>query len=230
MKKRGRPQQLNLQVSDDVTRILDYLYLSAKGVSEDLASLDNLGVGHIVNCTCDVPNHFSKEAGDRWRKLSSPSCASPKSRGDRFVIGGNRTVEYFRVAVVDTVSADVLSFFEEACEFIERARKANSNVLVHCTMGMSRSSTVVIAYLMKVKGMRLSEAMAFTKDRRPVASPNTGFMSQLIDFEVSLYGSSTIDLELYSNDRFGDVDAFAIDPMDVDEEKKADESKARRHK
>ena len=156
------------------------------------------------------------------KKLSSPSCASPKGRGSsrRNIIGGNRTVEYFRVSVVDTVTSDVRSFFDEACEFIEVARKANSNILVHCTMGMSRSSTIVIAYLMKFKGMRLSEAMAFTKDRRPVASPNTGFMSQLIEYEVELFGSPTIDLELYTQDRFGEVETFAIEYMDVDEEKK----------
>jgi len=229
--RRGRPQQLNLHVSEDVTRILDHLYLSAKGVSEDLSALDNLGVGYIVNCTCDVPNHFSKEslaaAEDdelRWKQgFSSPSSAasSPKrgSNGSsRYVIGATRTVDYFRVAVVDTVTADVKHFFEDACEFIEAAREKGSSVLVHCTMGMSRSSTIVIAYLMKVKGMRLSEAMAYTKNKRPVASPNAGFMSQLIQYEISLFGAPTVDLDAYSQDRFAQVEAFAI----AEEEKKGD--------
>ena len=70
---------------------------------------------------------------------------------------------------------DVRSFFDEACEFIEVARKANSNILVHCTMGMSRSSTIVIAYLMKFKGMRLSEAMAFYQGQEVRRIPEYGF-------------------------------------------------------
>ncbi len=38
-----------------------------------------------------------------------------------------------------------------------------NNVLVHCQMGISRSSSLVIAFLMKEYGMKYEEAKIFTK-------------------------------------------------------------------
>ncbi len=77
-------------------------------------------------------------------------------------------------------------------------------------MGMSRSCTIVLAYLMKHEGMTLAKALIHTKERRPVVSPNPGFMKQLIDYEKQIYnGKGTINLEKYTSDRFGDVVDYA---------------------
>lgn len=50
-----------------------------------------------------------------------------------------------------------------------------TNVLVHCQMGMSRSSSLVIAFLMKEYGMSYAKAKKYTKDRREIVQPNEGF-------------------------------------------------------
>lgn len=50
-----------------------------------------------------------------------------------------------------------------------------TNVLVHCQMGMSRSSSLVIAFLMKEYGMSYAKARKFTKDKREIVQPNEGF-------------------------------------------------------
>lgn len=51
-------------------------------------------------------------------------------------------------------------------EFIENARKGGGRVLVHCRVGVSRSASVVIAYLMKYGGMDLVTAYLVTRSRR----------------------------------------------------------------
>lgn len=51
------------------------------------------------------------------------------------------------------------------------------------------SVTVVVAYLMKKHGMSVSEALKHVKSKRPIASPNSGFMLQLQNFEKSLRGT-----------------------------------------
>lgn len=56
--------------------------------------------------------------------------------------------------------------------------------------------------------MRLRDALAYVRERRPRASPNQGFMAQLLELEASLHADGvSIDIGRYSADRFGDVRA-----------------------
>lgn len=50
---------------------------------------------------------------------------------------------------------------------------------MHCKMGVSRSSSTVIAYAMKQQRWPLDVAMAYVRDRRSIVKPNDGFMKQL---------------------------------------------------
>jgi len=52
-------------------------------------------------------------------------------------------------------------------------------VLVHCLAGKSRSATIVIAYLMVVNNWTCDMAYKFLVAKRPVISPNLGFMGAL---------------------------------------------------
>ncbi len=51
--------------------------------------------------------------------------------------------------------------------------------------GVSRSVTLVVAYLMTVTSLGWDEALAAVKVARPCASPNMGFQNQLQEFESS---------------------------------------------
>ena len=64
---------------------------------------------------------------------------------------------------------------------------SNGKVLVHCQAGISRSSTIVIAYLMKKKGISLETAFRETKKIRSIVEPNILFYSQLYEFESELH-------------------------------------------
>ncbi len=52
------------------------------------------------------------------------------------------------ISAEDMPAFDLSRFFDRIIDFIETARK-ETNVLVHCFAGVSRSATAVIAYLMK---------------------------------------------------------------------------------
>jgi hypothetical protein len=56
-------------------------------------------------------------------------------------------------------------------------------VLVHCVRGVSRSAAVVTAYLICKLKMSYEKAEKQLRSKRPQASPNTGFMLQLINFD-----------------------------------------------
>lgn len=59
-------------------------------------------------------------------------------------------------------------------------------VLVHCFLGRSRSATIVLAYLMARRQMRLADALSFLRAIRPQIEPNRGFVRQLEAYEQQL--------------------------------------------
>ncbi|XP_075162342.1 MAP kinase-specific phosphatase [Haematobia irritans] len=67
----------------------------------------------------------------------------------------------------------------EAFDFIESACSTNGRILVHCNAGVSRSASVVIAYLMKYHNMDFETAYSHVKSLRECIQPNDGFMKQL---------------------------------------------------
>lgn len=50
---------------------------------------------------------------------------------------------------------------------------------------MSRSVTLVVAYIMTVTGLGWQEALAAVRVARPCAGPNLGFQRQLQEFEAN---------------------------------------------
>lgn len=73
----------------------------------------------------------------------------------------------------------------------EEAHQAGVGLLIHCQAGVSRSATIVIAYLMKHTWMTMTDAYKFVKTRRPIISPNLNFMGQLLEFEEDLNNGIT---------------------------------------
>ena len=56
-------------------------------------------------------------------------------------------------------------------------------VFVHCGRGISRSATVVMAYLMQTRNLDVSAAFSMVASKRPCCYPNIGFQIQLHLFE-----------------------------------------------
>ena len=75
--------------------------------------------------------------------------------------------------------------------FADEARRSDANVLIHCQAGVSRSATIVVAYVMNHMKMTMDDAYKLVKDKRSVISPNLNFMGQLYEFEKKLASSAT---------------------------------------
>ena len=94
-------------------------------------------------------------------------------------------VEFLSLDLLDTPYARIDDALRMAITFIDGARARNGRVLVHCYAGISRSSTMVIGYLMEKQGMSFDEALAHVRRAWPRASPNTGFANQLEQIQRS---------------------------------------------
>jgi len=86
------------------------------------------------------------------------------------------------IEVDDAYDENIIKYFKECLLFMDGYDK----VFVHCAAGMSRSATIVIAYLMWKQKMSLNDAINFVKKKRPVISPNLNFMRQLQKFQELL--------------------------------------------
>eukprot|EP00746_Dinoflagellata_sp_MGD_P050747 gnl/MRDRNA2_/MRDRNA2_227059_c0_seq1.p1 gnl/MRDRNA2_/MRDRNA2_227059_c0~~gnl/MRDRNA2_/MRDRNA2_227059_c0_seq1.p1 ORF type:complete len:182 (-),score=34.04 gnl/MRDRNA2_/MRDRNA2_227059_c0_seq1:62-580(-) len=52
-------------------------------------------------------------------------------------------------------------------------------ILVHCASGVSRSASIVIAYLMREEGLSYATALESVRGIRSIVFPNSGFTQQL---------------------------------------------------
>ncbi|ORC89728.1 putative phopshatase [Trypanosoma theileri] len=101
------------------------------------------------------------------------------------------------VCAEDSPMYDISSHFVEMCVLIElvmfnrKKLSIDSTYLpaltVHCQMGVSRSTAIVLAYMMKRSQYSRDDALSMVKKVRAVANPNPGFQSQLSQWEKSGY-------------------------------------------
>uniref|UniRef100_A0A8C2X6S9 Protein-tyrosine-phosphatase n=1 Tax=Cyclopterus lumpus TaxID=8103 RepID=A0A8C2X6S9_CYCLU len=94
------------------------------------------------------------------------------------------------VPVQDQPHAPLRHYFDPVGERIHQNQTGRT--LVHCSAGRSRSPTLVIAYLMRFEGLSLRRAHEVVLDQRPFIRPNAGFWRQLMDYERTLFGRTTM--------------------------------------
>ena len=164
-----------LSSRSDIAHIDDHLFLSGVNAAEDKTVLETLGVTHIVNLT--GPKHGSTEP--RY----------PNKHPGEF--------NYHTLCLPDEPDTDLQSHFHEVHAFISGAINKGNNVLVHCEAGISRSATMVIAFLMMHRTLSLAEAYNQVKNAKDNIGPNNRFFEQLIAFEHELLGKNSITIQDY---------------------------------
>ena len=64
-----------------------------------------------------------------------------------------------QLPIKDDPSFDIRPYFDESAAFIDDAVRHSSRILVHCVAGVSRSATLVLAWMMLRKKFRLKQAI-----------------------------------------------------------------------
>lgn len=104
----------------------------------------------------------------------------------------DKSVNYKGVECYDHVSHPIDQHFEETYMFISQAKARNGRCYVHCVAGVSRSASIVIAYLMRANRWTLATALEHTRKLRPCINPNDAFMRQLANYEHQLLSDGII--------------------------------------
>lgn len=94
----------------------------------------------------------------------------------------------------DSIPDDIIP---EVTSFIYARIQAEKSVLVHCAVGMSRSVSLTMAYLIEYEGMSLAEAFGTVREGRTQAYPHENLLISLIE-----HYKLPFDTALVQNPRF----------------------------
>jgi protein-tyrosine phosphatase len=101
------------------------------------------------------------------------NCAADHS-ADYFKDQG---LEYKSYHLKDNVRENIECVFYDAIDFFEQVKSQKGRVYVHCVQGISRSCTIIIAYLIKTKAIRWEDGFDFMRSKRPIVNPNMSFIA-----------------------------------------------------
>ncbi|XP_035461065.1 serine/threonine/tyrosine-interacting-like protein 1 isoform X2 [Scophthalmus maximus] len=143
------------------------LYQGSASQASDFRIIKNLHITHVVNATANSPDAFPN------------------------------TLSYLRLRLSDDAQQDLVEALPLASRFINTALKAEpaGRVLVHCSLGRSRSSALTLAFLMEHRRWSLLHALRWMKERRACTAPNVNFLRQLLTYEETLFGSRLTSLD-----------------------------------
>jgi len=98
-------------------------------------------------------------------------------------------IEWHRLVIDDDKDEKISQYFFEVHNIINIALAENKNVIVHCAAGISRSSSLVIAYLMIENRWSYEAAYNYVKSKRSIINPNIGFVKQLkaLEYRLKMY-------------------------------------------
>ncbi|KAK9687245.1 tyrosine/serine/threonine protein phosphatase [Basidiobolus ranarum] len=154
--------------------ILPNLYLGSEQNAQDKDKLGQSNIHFILNVAQEVDSPFFTEGEtEAESNISLTPGSTPHALKYKKVNWSHNQ---------ERLSKD----FSELFAFIDQARITGSGVLVHCQCGISRSASLVIAYVMRTLHLSLNQAYAFVKVRSPSISPNLSLVYQLIELESSL--------------------------------------------
>ncbi len=147
--------------------IVPNLFLGGRLAAQNWEWLSANSIRTVVNVTADLSNYYEGEEG--------------------FV--------YHRIAIEDANGAEIGTHFEATTAAIRDQLEQGRAVLCHCREGLSRSPSIVVAFLMQTMNMPVEEALALVEQKNDMVRINKGFEAQLNQLNKQLFGQ---DSSLYN--------------------------------
>ncbi|XP_062330410.1 dual specificity protein phosphatase 13A-like [Osmerus eperlanus] len=149
---------------NQIDEVWPNVYIGNVAIAQNTTALRRLGITHVLNAA------HSKRG----------SIGNQRFYGNEFV--------YCGIPADDSTHFDLNVYFKPAADFIHKGLKTpDGKVLVHCIMGRSRSSSLVLAYLMLYHHIPLRHALQEVVQKRAVY-PNRNFLALLLDLDLQMRG------------------------------------------
>jgi protein-tyrosine phosphatase len=162
----------NIDIENEISQINSRIYITSRLAAQNLEKLKSKNIKYILAL---YEERIPKYVRNMYR---------------------DNNIEYVQILIEDSPFIDISEFFLYTNNFIKNSlKKKNGSVLVHCNMGVSRSCSIVLAYLLyKLYKMKkkypkdiiLFELLKRVREKRPICGPNGRFMEQLKRYEENL--------------------------------------------
>ncbi|CAF1427530.1 unnamed protein product [Rotaria magnacalcarata] len=143
--------------------IIPRLFLGDYRLAMDTTRLKKLGFTHILNAA----------EGRKFGQINTSATYYEEVE-----------IKYQGFSIIDHPTYKIEVHFDEAIQFLKEALNNKKNrVYVHCQQGISRSATLIIAYLLQTyEHISLLDAFQLVATRRRIW-PNEGFCRHLLQLE-----------------------------------------------
>eukprot|EP00756_Hemistasia_phaeocysticola_P066464 Hpha_TRINITY_DN9247_c0_g1::TRINITY_DN9247_c0_g1_i1::g.28617::m.28617 len=138
-----------------------------------------------LTCVYEVPDgmriYISGQTGVHLPALEAAEITRVINCCDRikFPAKGRLHTYYVAKDFFDTKATSLAPHLPPMLSILDQARVDRANVLVHCMVGASRSTSTVVAWLMSRLHLPYEEAYGAVRGARAVAKPNAAFAEQL---------------------------------------------------
>ncbi|CDU24541.1 related to protein tyrosine phosphatase PPS1 [Sporisorium scitamineum] len=192
------------------SRILPFLYLGNLDHASNVDMLGVLGITHLVSVgetALEPPAHISAKVNSsrkdhgrsRYQRASAKAALAEDPSTVPSCTYQSQGVTVLNVRNVSDDGIDSLrGTMREAVQFIEAVRLSGGKVLVHCRVGVSRSTTIVLAYVMAHLDLGLVESYLLVRSRRLniVIQPHLLFLWELRGWEMFLCRAKQAQIKL----------------------------------
>lgn len=163
-RQRAWSKVITLQ-NESYSEVYPSLFLGDYVISRNPTRLEELGVTHVVNCACGTEFNMVNTNEDYFHKSG---------------------IAFHGIPARDTWKFQLAPYFDDAVDFIDSALNSGGKVYVHCMSGVSRSSTIVLAFLILKRGMGLMKAVQTVRQKRKIM-PNDGFLKELVELNQKIF-------------------------------------------
>lgn len=140
----------------------------------------------------EIKKAINSKVGKRFRKIMGKDFRKY-----------DENLDFLQVPVDDIETEDISRYFVRVVKFIDTCTKNGRNVVVFCNKGLSRSPSMILAYLIWKYDIDYEEAKEIVLEERKRLKINRSFENQLIEWRI------------FTSFNFGFMAKKDVEPRDV---------------
>ncbi|KAL5495699.1 hypothetical protein ACEPAI_1163 [Sanghuangporus weigelae] len=195
----GTEADADADADSGAVEILPYLFLGPRSAAASKPFIRAHGITHVLSIGASPPGPALP--GLVYTRV--PMLDSPSVRIENVYQRAREAIETVRppdevsnrVDSQSSPSSPVLVQAKEKQKIKQnqKQKEKEKKILVHCSTAVSRSPSIVAAYLMSEHNMSLRESLGSIVRARPAVNPNPGLFAQLKEMEVRIRGYSSME-------------------------------------